>query len=86
MPASEVFPKTPEFMKKVYGFCIDHYKKTAPFFHGDCTLENIMVDGDDLYLIDLIQVCTLYYMIYRKLYLPLICTVKHLNVSLFYYI
>ena len=51
VPASEIFPKTPEFIKKIYRFCVDHYKKTAPFFHGDCTLENIMVDGDDLYLI-----------------------------------
>ena len=52
VPASEVFPKTPEFINKVYKFCIDHYKKTAPYAHGDWILENIIVDGDDLKLID----------------------------------
>ena len=52
MPASEVFPKTPEFMKRVYGFCIDHYKKTAPYAHGDWILVNFMVDGDNFKLID----------------------------------
>ena len=52
VPASEVFPKTPEFMKKVYRFCIDHYQKTAPYAHGDWILENIMVDGDNFKLID----------------------------------
>ena len=52
IPATEVFPKTAEFIKKVYRFCVDSYKKTAPFFHGDCGLDNILVDGDDFYLID----------------------------------
>ena len=75
VPASEVFPKTPEFIKKVYRFCVDHYKKTAPFFHGDCTLENIMVDGDDLYLIDWDR-CDLYSEeeVYADLYQDLIRT------------
>ena len=73
VPASEVFPKTPEFIKKIYRFCVDHYKKTAPFFHGDCTLENIMVDGDDLYLIDWDR-CDLYSKeeVYTDLYEDLI--------------
>jgi hypothetical protein len=52
VPASEVFPKTPEFISKVYKFCVDHYKMTAPYAHGDWILENIMVDGDDFKLID----------------------------------
>ena len=75
VPASEIFPKTPEFIKKVYRFCVDHYKKTAPFFHGDCTLENIMVDGDDLYLIDWDR-CDLYSEeeVYADLYQDLIRT------------
>ena len=75
VPASDIFPKTPEFIKKVYRFCVDHYKKTAPFFHGDCTLENIMVDGDDLYLIDWDR-CDLYSEeeVYADLYQDLIRT------------
>ena len=51
VPASEVFPKTPEFIKKIYRFCVDHYKKTAPYAHGDWILENIMIDGDNFKLI-----------------------------------
>ena len=52
VPASEIFPKTPEFIKKIYRFCVDHYKKTAPYAHGDWILENIMIDGDNFKLID----------------------------------
>ena len=52
IPASEVFPKTPEFINKIYKFCMNHYKKTAPYGHGDWALDNIMVDGDNFQFID----------------------------------
>ena len=52
IPASEIYPKTPEFIKKVYRFCINNMRETAPYYHYDMHLGNIMVDGDNLKLID----------------------------------
>ena len=52
IPASEVYPKTPEFLKKVYRFCLDNMKETAPYYHYDTGLDNIIVDGDNFTLID----------------------------------
>ena len=52
IPASEVYPKTPEFIKKVYRFCLNNMRETAPYYHYDTLLENIIVDGDNFTLID----------------------------------
>ena len=52
IPASEVYPKTPEYIKKVYRFCLNNMRETAPYYHYDTLLENIIVDGDNFTLID----------------------------------
>ncbi len=43
---------TDEFMKKVYNFCLENIKKTAPYAHYDWVLSNIIVDGDNMFLVD----------------------------------
>jgi len=45
-------PKTPELAQRVYDFCIDNINKWAPIYHGDWNLDNIIVDGDKMTLID----------------------------------
>jgi RIO-like serine/threonine protein kinase len=50
-PASK-FEHTPEFMKKIYNFCLDNINETQPYAHGDWVLSNIIVDDDKLTLID----------------------------------
>tara|TARA_B100001094_G_C17600026_1_gene516079 strand:+ start:43 stop:546 length:504 start_codon:yes stop_codon:yes gene_type:complete len=54
IPASNktMFPRTKEFIKKIYNFCIENMKETAPYFHNDWALHNILIDGDNLQLID----------------------------------
>lgn len=50
-PASEL-EHTPEFVSKVYNFCLQNIKDTAPFAHGDWVLSNIIVDGDHMQMCD----------------------------------
>ena len=61
IPASDmtVFPRTPEFITKVYNFCIDNIRETAPYAHYDWSLDNIIIDGDNLQLIDW-DLCAIY--------------------------
>ena len=68
IPASEYFwykniqdtpPKDKEFIKKIYNFCIDNIRETAPYAHYDWTLDNIIVDGDNLQLVDW-DLCAIY--------------------------
>jgi len=51
MPASE-FPHTKEFVKRIYDFCIKQISETAPLFHGDWTLSNMIIDGDKITMVD----------------------------------
>jgi RIO-like serine/threonine protein kinase len=50
-PASE-FEHTPEFVDKIYNFCVNNIKETSPYAHGDWVLSNIIIDGDNMYMID----------------------------------
>lgn len=51
IPASEL-PQTQELLEKIYKFCLEQNEKTKPFYHGDWTLSNIIVDGDTMTMID----------------------------------
>ena len=44
---------TPEFVKKIHKFCLEHYyTKTKPYAHFDWDLKNIIINGDDVILVD----------------------------------
>jgi RIO-like serine/threonine protein kinase len=49
---SNEFPHTLEFKKKIYDFCFDQIKSTCPWYHGDWTLSNIIIDGDNITMVD----------------------------------
>jgi RIO-like serine/threonine protein kinase len=51
VPASTL-SHSPEFINKVYQFCLDSIVETSPYVHGDWTLSNILVDGNKLRLCD----------------------------------
>lgn len=51
IPASK-YTHSNEFIKKIYNFCLENIKQTAPYAHYDWVLSNIIIDGDDLYMID----------------------------------
>lgn len=50
-PAS-TFIHTPEFIDRIYNFCLSNIKQTAPYVHGDWSLSNIIVDGDNITMCD----------------------------------
>jgi tRNA A-37 threonylcarbamoyl transferase component Bud32 len=49
--ASE-FPHTPEFVKRIHAFCLGQIDKTKPWYHGDWTLSNMIINGDTITMID----------------------------------
>ena len=51
VPAS-TFAQTPEFFEKIKHFCLENIKQTAPYVHGDWSLSNILIDGDNIRLCD----------------------------------
>lgn len=51
IPAS-TFEHTDEFIKKIYEFCLDNIKQTAPYVHGDWSLSNMLIDGDTIRMCD----------------------------------
>jgi RIO-like serine/threonine protein kinase len=50
-PASE-FPHSLEFVKKIYAFCLDQIRNTKPWYHGDWSLSNIMINGNTMTMVD----------------------------------
>jgi len=50
--AASTLDHTPEFIKRIYMFCINNINQTAPYAHGDWVLSNIVVDGDNIEMID----------------------------------
>ena len=50
-PASE-YPHTPEFVERIYKFCLTQIESTAPWYHGDWTLSNMIINGDTITMID----------------------------------
>jgi RIO-like serine/threonine protein kinase len=51
IPASE-FPHTKEFVEQIHNFCLTQISETAPLFHGDWTLSNIIIDKDKMTMVD----------------------------------
>jgi RIO-like serine/threonine protein kinase len=43
---ANVFEHTEEFVRKIYAFCLENIKSTAPWVHGDWTLSNIVIRPD----------------------------------------
>lgn len=43
---------TDDVIEKIYRFCLTNLKETAPFYHGDWQLSNIIADGDHFTMID----------------------------------
>jgi RIO-like serine/threonine protein kinase len=50
-PASK-FPQTPEFIERIYDFCLDNVTEILPYVHGDWTLSNMIIDGDKITMCD----------------------------------
>lgn len=51
VPASTL-EHTPEFVDRIYKFCLDNIKQTMPYVHGDWSLSNMIVNGDKITLCD----------------------------------
>jgi aminoglycoside phosphotransferase len=49
---AEKLERTPEFVKKIHDFCLYNIKQTYPYAHFDWVLSNIMIDGDNMYMVD----------------------------------
>lgn len=49
--ASE-FEHTPEFVKRITEYCINNYKETYPYAHGDWVLSNIIVNDNKIEMCD----------------------------------
>ena len=50
-PASQL-PHTPDFVERIHSFCLSQIEETTPWYHGDWTLSNMIVDGDTITMID----------------------------------
>lgn len=50
-PASE-FPHTPEFVERIHKFCLSQIESTKPWYHGDWTLSNMIINGDSIAMVD----------------------------------
>jgi len=51
IPASK-FPHNSEFVDRIYNFCLNQIESTKPWYHGDWALSNIIIDGENMYMID----------------------------------
>lgn len=51
VPASTL-EHTPELIDRIYKFCLDNIKQTAPYAHGDWALSNMIVEGDKITMCD----------------------------------
>jgi hypothetical protein len=51
VPASE-FPHTLDFVKRIHNFCISQINETRPWYHGDWTLSNMIINGDTITMVD----------------------------------
>lgn len=51
IPASE-FPHTLDFVKRIHNFCINQINETRPWYHGDWTLSNMIINGDTITMVD----------------------------------
>lgn len=50
-PASE-FEHTEEFIQKIKNFCFAQIESTAPWYHGDWTLSNIIINDQNIQMVD----------------------------------
>lgn len=51
IPASECL-HTKEFVKRIHNFCLDQIERTKPWYHGDWTLSNMIVNRDTITMVD----------------------------------
>ena len=49
---ANTFAHTPQFIKRIHDFCHETLEQTLPYAHYDWVLSNIMIDGDNTYLVD----------------------------------
>jgi hypothetical protein len=49
--ASE-FPHSMMFVKVITDFCVNNLQKTLPYVHGDWVLSNILIDGENMFMVD----------------------------------
>lgn len=49
---SKQFKHTPEFVERIVNFCKTNIEQTKPYAHMDWVLSNILIDGDNMYMID----------------------------------
>ena len=49
---ASAYEHTPEFVSKITNFCFTQYQKTKPYAHFDWDLNNIIINGNDIHLVD----------------------------------
>lgn len=51
IPASKL-KHTEKFVQEITHFCVNQIQNTLPYAHGDWVLSNIIVDGENMYMVD----------------------------------
>jgi len=51
VPAS-TFEHTTDFINLIYQFCLKNIQETYPYAHGDWSLSNILINGNDICMCD----------------------------------
>jgi RIO-like serine/threonine protein kinase len=49
---ADTIEPTQEFIDKIYEFCLGNINTTFPYAHGDWSLSNIILTGDDVSIVD----------------------------------
>ena len=49
---ANTFAHTPQFIRRIHDFCHETLEQTLPYAHYDWVLSNIMIDGENTYLVD----------------------------------
>lgn len=49
---ASTFKHSPEFINRIYNFCIKNIEDTYPYAHGDWSLSNMLINGDAINMCD----------------------------------
>lgn len=49
---ASTFSHTPEFINRIHNFCINQIEFMKPWCHGDWSLSNILIDGENIHMVD----------------------------------
>lgn len=49
---ANTFEHTPEFVERIYKFCLDNIEQTYPYAHYDWVLSNMIINNNNIQLID----------------------------------